>query len=145
MFNKDVSDELKTPANWMKMTATAFKIVDDFIRDIHPLVIKFSWHTMGNWKIYSNESFVDKLKTIFGEKFDVWVDNENERIYLIDKNVSKFKSGPIEKLSENCCVSFDDAWKYCKFPKKKDKKGIIKNDMIKEQQKRILYKIKYLF
>jgi len=144
-FKSDMSNELKTPANWMKMTATAFKIIDDFIRTKHPLVIKFSFHTPDNWKIYSNSGFLDKLKTLFSEKFDVLLDNEFERIYLINKNASKFKLGPIEKLTEQGCMSFEDAWNLRKFPKKRNQKGILRNDTIKEQQKRILYKWKYLF
>ena len=144
-FGNNMKIELKTASNWTKMTTTTFKIMDDFIRTMKPKVIKFSYRTPGNWKIYSNSRFIDILETLFGEKFDVWLDKDGERIFLIDKNVSKFNLGPIEKNTENGCMNVDEAWQKFKFPRKKDAKGIIRNDILKEQQKRILYKLKYIF
>ena len=139
----NMSDELKNVYNWIRMTSTTFKILDDFIRTMKPKVIKFSSQTEGNFKVYFNPNFIDKLETIFSEKFDVITDIKSERILLVDKSVHRLYEEKIIKLMEN--NTFEQASKLAKYPNKKNYKGIQRNDMVKQQQKRILYKLKYLF
>jgi len=142
-WGDNVPDEVKTAANWVRMTASSFNIIDDFIRTVHPLVIKFGSHTGGNAKIYYNEHFIDKLRTIFGEHFDVFVDKEMDRTFLVNKEVSQRSLDNIEKRGRDY-TNMSESWNYWKYPKKRNHRGGIKNDIIKEQIKRVLYKWKYL-
>jgi hypothetical protein len=142
IWGSNMKPELKTTSNWIKMTTTSFKIIDSFIREKKPLLIKFAPRTGGNKKVYFHTEFTDKLETIFAEHFDVIVDNKKQRVFLVNKEVSRLKEDSIRKLSEY--IELFEAWKYWKYPKKNKTKGTVRNDLVKEQQKRILYKWKYV-
>jgi hypothetical protein len=144
-WGRDMENSLKTPANWMRLTSTALKVIDDFIRSERPTVIKFSNRTEGNLKIYKNERFIDVLRTIFRSHYHVipeWIDDENIVLFLINKEVSRLSESSILKRAE--CTNLEEATKYFKYRKKRDKKGIVRNDAVKEQKKKILYMMKYL-
>ena len=145
-WGKDMKNNLKTPANWMRLTATAFKVIDDFIRTEQPKVIKFSNQTEGNLKIYKNERFIDILRTIFSDHYNVvpeWLDEETIVLYMFDKEVSRVAESSILKRAENC-TNLEEATNYFKYRKKREKKGIVRNDAVKYQKKKILYMSKYL-
>lgn len=147
-WGENMDKKLKTVENWVKMTTTSFKIIDDFIRTMKPLVIKFSEQSRGNYKIYSHSEFINRLSVLFDDHFHVDVSNKvknkNVVIYLINKEVSLVMKDPINKRAENC-TNMEESRQYWLYPRKRDQKGIIRNDTIKEQRKRILYKLKYLF
>ena len=142
-----MKNELKTNENHIKMMTTWFKIIDDFIRTIKPDVIKFPKQNDENNKIQSEINFVGKLSSLFLNHHHVTTDIEfNMKIcgvYIINKKVSKLLDDSIRKLTENC-LDLKDPRKYRLYPKKRNEKGIVRNNTIKEQRKRILYTAKYL-
>jgi len=146
-WGSDMSNDLKTPYNWTRMTTTSFKIIDDFIRTINPNIIRFGTQTGGNEKIYRNEEFQMKLATLFRDHYHFIIDFNRRtdilRLYLINKEYSRLLEGNINKRAE-FCTNLEESKKYWLYPHKRDRKGIIKNDLRKEQIKRILYQWKYL-
>ena len=54
----DISEEEKTIKNWLKVTSTSFKIIDDFIRQKdYPPVLEFSGQTQTHKNVYHSVSF----------------------------------------------------------------------------------------
>jgi hypothetical protein len=65
---------------------------------------------------------------------------------LVDKKFSNLKEEPIKKRMEQCGETLIESENYWKYPhrRKREMRGIMKNDYIKEQIKRILNKNRYL-
>jgi hypothetical protein len=145
-FILDTDESLKTVGNWKKLTSTGFIILDDFIRKHKPKLIKFSFQTGGSEKVYFNEIFLSKLKPIFYHNYDVITDRDYGVVMLVDKKFSNLKEEPIKKRMEQCGETLIESENYWKYPhrRKREMRGIMKNDYIKEQIKRILNKNRYL-
>lgn len=143
-WDKNMKPELKTPKNWIKVIATSYKILNEFIKDYNPKVIHFGRQTDGNKKVYSNTSFLDKIKTIFGENYIVISDDEKENFFLIKKEHSTIYETTIEKRIKYLNETFDIAKQRTLHPYINELKGIVKNDFLKEELKRNGYKSKYL-
>jgi hypothetical protein len=145
-FILDTDESLKTVGNWKKLTSTGFIILDDFIRKHKPKLIKFSFQTGGSEKVYFNEIFLSKLKSIFYHNYDVITDRGYGVVMLVDKKFSNLKEEPIKKRMEQCGETLIESENYWKYPhrRKREMRGIMKNDYIKEQIKRILNKNRYL-
>lgn len=146
-FTDDTDESLKTVSNWKKLTSTGFIILDDFIRKHNPKVIKFSPQTKGNEKVYFNDVFLDKLKSIFYHNYDVINNRDYSVVMLVNKKFSNLKEEPIKKRMDLCGETLIEAENYWKYPhkRKREMKGIVKNDFIKEQIKRVLIKDRYLY
>ena len=143
LWDINLPEDEKTIKNWLKVTSTSFKIVDDFIRQKdYPLVLEFSGQTETHKKVYHNKEFLNRWKILFGEQYDISL--HNEHIWFINKNISNRNLHNAIKLSEHAQISLSKAVNYWKFKTKHDVKGISRHDMIKEQIKRIILKRIYL-
>jgi len=143
LWDINLPEDEKTIKNWLKVTSTSFKIVDDFIRQKdYPLVLEFSGQTETHKRVYHNKEFLNRWKILFGEQYDVLL--HNEHIWFINKNISNRNLHNAIKLSEQTQISLSKAVNYWKFKTKHDVKGISRHDMIKEQIKRIILKRIYL-
>jgi hypothetical protein len=137
-----LSSEEKNSNNFIKITATSFKIVDDFIRQNNPMMIGFSGQTLSHDRIYSNDSFLDKWKIIFGEKYNI--EPKNDKIWIYNKILKDIDEHKIIRLSELLEIHPDKAHHLIKYPSKHTTKGISRFELIKEQIKRIILKKLYL-
>ena len=146
-FTDDTDESFKTVGNWKKLTSTGFIILDDFIRKHNPNLVKFSPQTTGNEKVYFNSIFLDKLKSIFFHNYDVITDKDYGVIILVNKRFSNLKEEPIKKRMQLCGENLNEAETYWKYPhrRKREMKGVVKNDYIKEQIRRVLNKNRYLY
>jgi len=127
------------------MTTTDFKILDDFIRTMNPKVIKFGDRYTGNFKVYFHEQFLKILKSIFGQNYDVIDYSDKNVIFLVKKEFVILEGTSVRKRMEYLGETLAEAENYWKYPhkRKRQMKGIIKNDYRKEQIKRIINKLRY--
>lgn len=130
---------------WKTMTTTSFKILDDFIRTMNPKVIKFGDRYTGNFKVYFHEQFLKILKSIFGQNYDVIDYSDKNVIFLVKKEFVILEGTSVRKRMEYLGETLTEAENYWKYPhrRKRQMKGIIKNDYRKEQIKRIINKLRY--
>jgi hypothetical protein len=143
LWDINLPEDEKTIKNWLKVTSTSFKIIDNFIRQKeYPLVLEFSGQTEIHKRVYHNREFLNRWKILFGEQYDVLL--HNEHIWFINKNISNKNLHNALKLSEQTQISLSKAINYWKFKTKHDIKGISRHNMIKEQIKRIILKRIYL-
>ena len=133
----------KKPKNFIKVTSTAFKIVDDFIRNNnYPLLLGFGGLTEQHERIYSNQSFLDRWETLLGERY--YVEWKNDKVWIINKIIHKTDESKIYKASQIFKKDTSSIFRESKFPIKSQLKGISKHTFIKEQIKRIILKQIYL-
>ena len=142
-WGEEINKELQTQQNFIKVTSTMFPIVEKFIRsNNYPQLLGFSGLTDAHSRIYSNELFLERWKVLLGEKYEVkWY---NDKVWIINKNISYTDESRIIRLSEHFQLPPSQIYRMIKYPYKKDKKGISKHDLIKEQIKRIILKQIYL-
>jgi hypothetical protein len=143
-----MDEELKTPKSWLKVTATVPKIIDDFIKTNNPLIIKFSFRTEGNGKVYNHSKFLNTVELIFSDKYDLIKVPDPFAILLVRKDYSGRFNPSIKKLHINGDMSLEEAHEYWTNPEKRlmegKMKGIVKNDHKRNKIKRIYYKIYFL-
>ena len=138
----EISDKLKTTSNFIKVTSTLFKIVYSFISNISPDIISFSGLTESHERIYSNESFLERWRSLLSEKYNVsW---SNDRVWIVKKSLSPIDEYKVMNLAEHLSISPSEAYKKIVYPNKKELKGITKNELIKEQIKILVLKHLYL-
>jgi hypothetical protein len=104
----------KTPQSFLRVTATSYKVLKDFIENEQPNIITFSGLSKGHESIYYGDTFLKRLKTLFGEEYDVVIDKDNSIIYIINKTVSLLKSEAINKRSQQS--SLQESIIYFKYP-----------------------------
>ena len=144
-WSQEVSKEEKNAKNFIRVTSTSFKIVDSFIRDYNsPPLLGFGGLTEQHEKIYSDEKFIDRWKTLLGEKYYVEWDLKNDKMWIINKNFYKTDESKIYKASQVFEKSLSEIYQHEKFPIKNKLKGISRHTYIKEQIKRIILKQIYL-
>jgi len=86
--------------------------------------------------------FIERWEGLLGEKYEVkW---HNDKVWIINKNISYIDEYKIIQLSEHFKLPPSQIYRMIKYPNKKDKEGISKNILIKEQIKRIILKQIYL-
>jgi hypothetical protein len=135
-FSDEITQSEKTPKSFLRITATTFKVLNDFIENEQPNVIVFSGLSKGHESIYYGDTFLKRLKTLFGGEYDVVADKEDSLIYIINKTVSLVKNEAILKRSEQ--TSIQESIIYWKYPQMHPStptnvkiKNIIKNRIIK--------------
>lgn len=142
-WSQNISKEEKNAKNFIRVTSTAFKIVDDFIRNYnYPPLLGIGGLTEQHERIYSDEKFIDRWKILLGEKY--YVEWENDKIWIINKNFYKIDEAKIYKASQAFEKSPSEIYQHEKFPTKNKLKGISRHNLIKEQIKRIILKQIYL-
>lgn len=138
-----LSKEDKTVKNFLKITSTAFKIVDDFIRqNNHPALLGFSGLSQSHENLYSNKLFIDRWQILFGERY--YVEWKNDKMWIINKNFYRIDENRLVRHSEFQQKSLSEIYKQLKFPNKKDLSGISKFNLVKEQIKRVILKQIYI-
>jgi hypothetical protein len=134
--------EQKNAQNFIKVTSTAFKIVDDFIiSNNFPLLLGFGGLTETHDRIYSDERFIERWRILFGERYKVKY--HNDKLWIINKIIT-IDENKISRIAEIYEKSNSEAYRKELFPTKRDVKGISRHYMIKEQIKRIILKRMYL-
>jgi hypothetical protein len=113
-FDLNTHAELKTPQNFLRITATAYKVLNDFIQNHQPNVIAFSGLSKGHESIYYGDIFLKRLRTLFGNEYDVITDKDASMIYIINKTVSLTKNEAINKRSIK--TSLQESIIYWKYP-----------------------------
>ena len=142
-WSRSVPKEEKNTKNFIKITSTAFKIVYDFIKNKnYPLLLGFGGLTNKHENIYSNELFIDRWKTLLGEKY--YVEWKNDKLWIINKIIYKIDETKIYKASQAFKKDTALIFQEEKFPIKSKLKGINKHNFIKEQIKRIILKQIYI-
>jgi hypothetical protein len=139
----NIPKEEKNTKTFIKITSTAFKIIDDFItKNNHPPLLGFGGLTSQHERIYSDPSFIKRWKILFGEKY--YVEWKNDKLWIINKNFYKTDESKLYKQSIFQERSVSEIYKESKFPTKSKLKGISKHNLIKEQIQRIILKQIYL-
>jgi hypothetical protein len=136
-FSNNMAQNEKTPKSFLRITATAYKVLNDFIQNEQPNVIAFSGLSKGHESVYYGDVFLKRLKTIFGDEYDIITDKEASMIYIINKTVSLLKNESIIKRATK--TSLKESLIYWNYPllhpstpinikiKQKIKQRIIKN------------------
>ena len=142
-WGDDIDKSNQNVSNFIKVTSTMFPIVEEFIRNNnYPQLLGFSGLTESHDRIYSDELFIERWEGLLGEKYEVkW---HNDKVWIINKNISYIDEYKIIQLSEHFKLPPSQIYRMIKYPNKKDKEGISKNILIKEQIKRIILKQIYL-
>lgn len=135
-YSLDTPTSKRTPQSFLRITATTYKILNDFIENEQPNVIVFSGLSKGHESIYYGDTFLKRLKTLFGDEYDIVADKEDSIIYIINKTVSLAKNEAILKRSEQTSIQESIIyWKYPQIhpstPKNVKMKNVIKNRIIK--------------
>jgi hypothetical protein len=134
--------EQKNAQNFIRVTSTAFKVVDNFITSNNfPLLLGFGGLTETHDRIYSDKRFIERWQILFGERYKV--EYKNDKLWIINKTIT-IDEIKISKIAEIYEISSSEAYRKELFPTKRDVKGISRHNMIKEQIKRIILKRMYL-
>jgi len=135
-FAFDAPSNIKNPKNFLRVTATSYKILNDFIENKQPNVIEFSGLSKGHESVYYGDVFLKRLKTLFGDEYDIVTDKDTSMIYIINKTVSLLKNEAILKRSKQTTIQESIIyWKYPQLhpstPTNIKTKNKIKNKIIK--------------
>jgi hypothetical protein len=136
-FSRKMAQNNKNPQSFLRVTATAYKVLNDFIQNEQPNVIAFSGLSKGHESVYYGDVFLKRLKILFGDEYDIITDKEASMIYIINKTVSLLKNESIIKRATK--TSLKESLIYWNYPllhpstpinvkiKQKIKQKIIKN------------------
>jgi hypothetical protein len=142
-WSSNVKEKEKNTKNFIKVTSTAFKVVDDFIRNNnYPALLGFGGLTEKHEQIYSNQSFIDRWKILFGEKY--YVEWKNNKLWIINKNFYQIDELRLIKHSQFQEKPISEIYRMLLYPNKNNVKGISRHNLIKEQIKRIILKKIYI-
>ena len=139
-FSNEMVQNDKTPQSFLRVTATAYKVLNDFIKNEQPNVISFSGLSKGHESVYYGDVFLKRLKTLFGDEYDIATDKEASIIYIINKTISLIKNESIVKRATQ--TSLKESIIYWKYPNLHPNTPI--NIKIKNQIKTKIIKNLYL-
>lgn len=112
-FAFDMEDKYKNPQSFLRVTATAYKVLKDFIENEQPNVITFSGLSKGHESIYYGDTFLNRLKILFGDEYDIIFNKEDSIIYIINKTISLIKNEAILKRANQTSLQESIIyWKY---------------------------------
>jgi len=126
-----------SPEAWKQVTATSFKIIDDFINNNNPSALYISGNTGAKTKLYKN--YADKLQILLNNKYKI--DNSDEdRVVL--RSIEEIVQSSIKKRMETLNESYEQALDYWQNGDLNSKSKIERWDVIKRKVKReVLQKI----
>jgi hypothetical protein len=139
-FSNEMVQNDKTPQSFLRVTATAYKVLNDFIKNEQPNIISFSGLSKGHESIYYGDVFLKRLKILFGDEYDIATDKEVSIIYIINKTISLIKNESIVKRATQ--TSLKESIIYWKYPNLHPNTPI--NIKIKNQIKTKIIKNLYL-
>jgi len=123
---------------WKQVTATSYKIIQDFIKTKKPSKIEISGNTPEKTNIYKSKSYLEKLENIFNNQYSLNISKykvDMELIEILAKNNIKKR---IETLNE----TYDQALNYWQNGDLNSNSKIERWDTIKRKIKReILQKL----
>jgi hypothetical protein len=139
-FSNEMTQNDKTPQSFLRITATAYKVLNDFIKNEQPNVISFFGLSKGHESVYYGDVFLKRLKMLFGDEYDIATDKEASMIYIINKTISLIKNESIVKRATQ--TSLKESIIYWKYPNLHPNTPI--NIKIKNQIKTKIIKNLYL-
>ena len=100
--NKNKSQEA-----WKQVTATSFRVLEDWLKTNNPKALYISGNTEAKTKLY--KAYVDKLQTLLNNRYKI--DNSDEdRVVL--RSIEEIKKSSIKKRIETLNESYDQALNY---------------------------------
>jgi predicted nucleotidyltransferase len=121
----------KSPEAWKQVTATSFKILEDWLKTNNPKVIHISGNTGAKTKLYKN--YIDKLQTILNNKYKI--DNSDEDKIVL-RSIEETYQSNIKKRIETLNETYDQALNYWQNGDINSKSKIERWDTIKRKVKR---------
>jgi len=113
-FSNEMTQSEKTPKSFLRVTATAYKVLSDFIQNEQPNVMAFSGLSKGHESVYYGDVFLKRLKVLFGDEYDIVTDKEASMIYIINKTVSLLKNESVVKRATK--TSLKESLIYWNYP-----------------------------
>jgi hypothetical protein len=108
-----MDDTLKTSQNFLRVLASGYKVIVDFINNESPDVLSFSGLSKGHDSVYFGDVFQKRLRTLIGDEYDVVNDENNSVVFIINKTISNLKSEAITKRAETTSLQESIIyWKY---------------------------------
>jgi hypothetical protein len=98
-----------SPEAWKQVTATSFKVLNDFIQDKKPKSITISGNTEAKTNIYKSESFLKKLETLFNNQYKIDNSNEDKIVINLIENISQSN---VQKRMDTLNESYEQALDY---------------------------------
>jgi hypothetical protein len=97
----------KSPEAWKQVTATSFKVLEDWLKTNNPKAIYISGNTGAKTKLY--KMYVDKLQTLLNNRYKI--DNSDEdRVVL--RSIEEVHQSGIKKRMETLNESYEQALSY---------------------------------
>ncbi len=113
-FSNEMTQSEKTSKSFLRVTATAYKVLNDFIQNEQPNVMAFSGLSKGHESVYYGDVFLKRLKVLFGDEYDIVTDKDASMIYIINKTISLLNNEAIYKRSKQ--TSIQESIIYWKYP-----------------------------
>jgi len=121
----------KSPEAWKQVTATSFKVLEDWLKTNNPKAIYISGNTGAKTKLY--KMYVDKLQTLLNNRYKI--DNSDEdRIIL--RSIEEVHQSGIKKRMETLNESYEQALSYWQNGDINSKSKIERWDSIKKKIER---------
>jgi hypothetical protein len=98
-----------SPEAWKQVTATSFKVLNDFIQDKKPKSITISGNTEAKTNIYKSKSFLKKLETLFNNQYKIDNSNEDKIVINLIENISQSN---VQKRMDTLNESYEQALDY---------------------------------
>ena len=102
--NKNIS-----PEAWKQVTATSFKVLNDFIKTKNPKSITISGNTETKTNIYKSKSFLEKLENIFNNKYKI---NNSDEDKVVLRSIEEIAKSNIQKRMDTLNESYEQALDY---------------------------------
>jgi hypothetical protein len=131
--NKNTSSEA-----WKQVTATSFKIINDFINNNNPKALYISGNTEGKTSLYKN--YITKLQTILNDKYKI--DNSDETRVVL-RSIEEVAKDNIKKRMKTLNESYEQALNYYQNGDLNSKSKIERNKSILSKIKREVLKELY--
>ena len=96
-----------SPEAWKQVTATSFKVIDDFINNNNPKALHISGNTDSKTTLYKN--YINKLQTLLNNKYKIDNSNEDE---VILRSIEEISQSGIKKRMETLNESYEQALSY---------------------------------
>jgi len=123
----------QSPEAWKQITATSFKVLNDFIKTKNPKLIYISGDSDTKTNIYKSKSFLEKLENIFNNQYKI--DNTPE-YSIVMKSIEQVAELGIKKRMKTLNESYDQALNYWQNGDINSKSKIERWDSIKRKIKR---------
>jgi hypothetical protein len=96
-----------SPESWKQVTATSFKVLDDWLKTNNPKSIHISGNTGTKTKLYKN--YIDKLQIILNNKYRI--DNSDEDKVVL-RSIEEIYQSSIKKRMETLNETYNQALSY---------------------------------